>query len=122
MRGTLEQEGTEESTQTKTLSYMDRGEYDEVTNILKDAGISRKGVEVTRQILNTRITSINEALKQGKRLLQDYEGGIRALTNLEDILEGEVDIPLFIDLGFGSIGIPILGGDLRSLSLTKYCS
>jgi len=104
IRGILSQEGIKEEKQTHIMHLLDKKEWNQTLQTLKEFKASRKCVETLTQLIKTRGENPAEVVKTIKRHVEGYEAAATALENLNQILclveESKIGFDMTVEAGF----------------------
>jgi histidyl-tRNA synthetase len=104
LRGIMSQEDMEEKIQNSAMQLMDKKEYDEALKLLKSAGASERCTETLRRLVKIKGANVSETMKKMRDCVENYEGAVAALENLEGILrlvkESGSKIDVTVEAGF----------------------
>ena len=103
LRGIFSQEKLEDRVQNQVMQLMDKKAYSTALEMVEDAGVSNKCVEVLRKLVELKGTDVFDIAGEVKELVKDYEKAVVATENLLEILKlvsqaGKIDIT--VDAGF----------------------
>jgi histidyl-tRNA synthetase len=103
LRGIFSQEKLEDRVQNQVMQLMDKKEYSTALEMVEDARVSSKCVEVLRKLVELKGTDVFDIAGEVKELVKDYEKAVVATENLLEILKlvsqaGKIDIT--VDAGF----------------------
>ncbi|MEM2912181.1 MAG: histidine--tRNA ligase, partial [Candidatus Bathyarchaeia archaeon] len=103
LRGILNREGLTEDVQNRALQLMDKKQYEDALNLVKDAGVSEKCWMLLQKMVNVRGCNLSNVLGEMKRLVEDYGEASEAVDNLTKIIElvsKAHDLDIMVDAGF----------------------
>jgi len=104
LRGILGQEGVGEREQSAIMQLMDKKEYDNAFKLVESAGASPRCLDVLRQLVECRGTSVTEVVNKTEKLVKNYEKSVIAAENLRETLklvsESGCKINVTVDAGF----------------------
>ncbi|PVX25688.1 MAG: histidine--tRNA ligase [Candidatus Bathyarchaeum sp.] len=104
LRGILTQEGLDDKKQNSVRQLLDKKLWAEALDVAREAGVSKKGLDVLERLLETKGEDAFEVLSQIKDSVQGYETAVAAVDNLWKILElikdsGE-QLEIVVEAGF----------------------
>jgi len=104
LRGILEQEEIEEEKQNQIMHLLDKKEWKNALQTLKQFKASEKCTSTLNKLIKTRGEKIDETLRTVKKHIKNYESALKALENLTQILylvkEVKPDLKVSIEAGF----------------------
>ncbi len=104
LRGILNQEGLEDTTQNSVMQLMDKKEYDGALRMVKDAGTSTKCVNVLQKLVKIKGSKVFQIVEKMKAIVKGYEKAVSAVENLNAILriieDSGCKIDIVVDAGF----------------------
>lgn len=104
VRGLLSEEGVKEDQQNVVMQLLDAKRRDEALKTAKEFGVSGKGIEALKNVLETKGKDAPKVLAHTKKGLEDYTCSMGAVDNLQRILElcaeSGVKFDLVIETGF----------------------
>jgi len=104
LRGILRAEGINEEEQSLVMGWVDKRRVKTVLSFLKQKNVSEVCFKTVKKILELRGTDWKKIIEEGKRVLEKNEDGLKALEDLETIVNlcraGGVESTFYVDLGF----------------------
>lgn len=104
LRSMFKQEKLNEKAQNQAMQLMDKKLYDDAFNVIREAGVSTKCLEILNQLVKLRGTEIVDVVAKMKECVKDYEQSINAVENLSEILnlvsQCGCKINIIVDAGF----------------------
>ncbi|MEM3550564.1 MAG: histidine--tRNA ligase [Candidatus Bathyarchaeia archaeon] len=104
LRGLLGCEGLLEEVQNHVMQLMDKKQYEESINLVKDAGASERCLSAFEGLIKLKGKSLNEIFNEMRRLVKDYDAALNAVENLAQIvnltLESLKCLDLTVEAGF----------------------
>jgi histidyl-tRNA synthetase len=104
LRGIFNQEKLAEKTQNAVMQPMDKRLYDDALKMVEDGGVSRKGLDVLRRLVELKGNRVFDVVAEMKETVEDYEKAIEATDNLSEILslvsESGNNVDMTVDAGF----------------------
>jgi histidyl-tRNA synthetase len=104
LRGIFNQEKLAEKTQNAVMQPMDKRLYDDALKMVEDGGVSRKGLDVLRRLVELKGNKVFDVVAEMKETVEDYEKAIEATDNLSEILslvsESGNNVDMTVDAGF----------------------
>lgn len=87
LRGLLTEEEVEEERQNRILQLLDAKRWEDALKTAKSFKVSTKGIATLKKIFAIRDRDPLKVLQKTKKVLRDYESGINAAENLEEIVD-----------------------------------
>lgn len=104
IRGILSQEGIKEEKQSHIMHLLDKKEWNQTVQTLKEFKASRKCIKTLTQLIKTRGENPAEVVKTIKRHVEGYDAAATALENLNQILclveESKISFDMTVEAGF----------------------
>ena len=104
IRGLLDEEGVNEDRQNTIMQLLDAKRWNDALETARELGVSGKGIEVLKTILDTKGKDASDVLTRTRRELEDYASSTNAVDNLQLILElcdqSFESTDLFVEPGF----------------------
>lgn len=104
LRGILTQEGLDDQQQNNVRQLLDKKEWTEALTVAEQAGVSEKGIQVLKSLLEIKDEDPFEVLSQIKNKIQDYSTAVDAVENLQKISElvrdSKEQLEIQIEAGF----------------------
>ncbi|MEM3565677.1 MAG: histidine--tRNA ligase [Candidatus Bathyarchaeia archaeon] len=104
LRGILSREGLEEETQNRVMQLMDKKQYEDAINIVKEAGATDKCLKTLQMLVNLRGSNTTSILEEMEKLTKGYGTAFDAVKNLGEILklvkETTKEPNITVDAGF----------------------
>jgi histidyl-tRNA synthetase len=86
LRGILGQEGIMEEQQNQIMQMLDKKRWEEALTTINQLGASKQCLTTLRKIFKIQGKAAFRILKETEKTVQNYEGGVAAVKNLEEIL------------------------------------
>ncbi|MEM3875010.1 MAG: histidine--tRNA ligase [Candidatus Bathyarchaeia archaeon] len=104
LRGILSREGLEEETQNRVMQLMDKKQYEDAINIVKEAGATDKCLKTLQMLVSLRGSNTTSILEEMEKLTKGYGTAFDAVKNLREILklvrETTKEPNITVDAGF----------------------
>jgi len=104
LKNILKQENIEESKQDMIFGLIDKGELTQVFEILNELKISKKCLELLKELFELKGNDLSNILARATELISNYEGALNSLRNLKELIKYCEDFGiakfLNLDLGF----------------------
>ncbi|NWF97271.1 MAG: histidine--tRNA ligase family protein, partial [Candidatus Thorarchaeota archaeon] len=104
LRGILSEEKLDDKTQNAALQLMDKKQYEDAISLVEDSGVSKKCLQVLRELVQLKGGEALEIVKDVKECVRDYGEASAAAENLDEILrltmESGCEISITVDAGF----------------------
>jgi len=104
LRGILSQEGLIEEQQNRIMQLLDKKRWDEAITMVQGLGVSQGSVATLKKLFETRGKDASQVLEKAKQSVQDYDGAVTAVENLQDIIEltreGGAKFDILVEAGF----------------------
>ncbi|MEM1551189.1 MAG: histidine--tRNA ligase [Candidatus Bathyarchaeia archaeon] len=104
LRGILSHEGLKEETQNRIMQLMDKKQYEDALNMVKEAGVTDKCLKTLQRMIDLKGGNTASVLDEMEKLVEDYENASKAAKNLREILElvgkSEKKLGIIVDAGF----------------------
>ncbi|MEM2249826.1 MAG: histidine--tRNA ligase [Candidatus Bathyarchaeia archaeon] len=104
LRGILSREGLGEETQNRIMQLMDKKQYEDALNMVKEAGVTDKCLKTLQRMIDLKGGNTASVLDEMEKLVEDYENASKAAKNLREILElvgkSEKKLGIIVDAGF----------------------
>ncbi|HJX02247.1 MAG TPA: HisS family protein, partial [Candidatus Bathyarchaeia archaeon] len=104
LRSIFRQEKLDERVQNQAMQLMDKKLYDDAFNVIREAGVSAKCLEILNQLVKLRGTEIFDVAAKMKECVKDYAQSVSAVENLGEILnlvsQCGCKINMIVDAGF----------------------
>jgi len=104
LRGILSQQGLIEEQQNRIMQLLDKKRWDEAITMVQGLGVSQGSVATLKNLFETRGKDASQVLEKAKRSVQDYDGAVTAVENLQDIIEltreGGAKFDILVEAGF----------------------
>ncbi|MEM2336779.1 MAG: histidine--tRNA ligase [Candidatus Bathyarchaeia archaeon] len=104
LRGILSREGLGEETQNRIMQLMDKKQYEDALNMVKEAGVTDKCLKTLQRMIDLKGGNTASVLDEMEKLVEDYENASKAAKNLREILElvgkSEKKLDIIVDAGF----------------------
>lgn len=104
LRGIFEQEKLEDKVQNVAMQLMDRREYENAIEMLKQAGLNKKCIDILGKLVKLKGTNLEEICNQVAELVCDYPKSVEAAKNLEEIVRlveaSQSCLKVKVDAGF----------------------
>jgi len=104
IRGILAQEKIKGEDQNRIMHLLDKKEWNAALQTLKQLNVSQKCLETIKKLLKTKGEKPDETIKTIRKTVKDYEDSIKALENLNQILqlvkEAKINFKMNIEAGF----------------------
>ncbi|MFX0140695.1 MAG: histidine--tRNA ligase, partial [Candidatus Hodarchaeota archaeon] len=103
LRNILKQESISEEQQDNLFGLIDKGEMDQVFDILKELNISEKCFDILKNLFELKGTDLSKIIDQASKLLSDYEESMKSLENLKELIKySEIfNVSKYLDLNLG---------------------
>jgi len=86
LRGLLTEEEVEEERQNRILQLLDAKRWEDALKTAKSFKVSTKGITTLKKIFTIKDRDPSKVLKNTKKVLKNYESGVNAAENLEEIV------------------------------------
>lgn len=86
LRGILSQEGIVEEQQNHVIQMLDKKRWKEALTTIKQLGASQKCLTTMKKIFETRGKAAFNILEETEKTVKNYENGVAAVENLQQIL------------------------------------
>ncbi|HVP26428.1 MAG TPA: histidine--tRNA ligase [Candidatus Bathyarchaeia archaeon] len=104
LRGILAQENVEDKVQNAVMQLMDKRQYEDAFRMVEEGGMSQKGVNVLRNLVELKGEKVFDVVEDMKNCVEGYEKAVKATENLSEILklisESGNKISVIVDAGF----------------------
>jgi histidyl-tRNA synthetase len=104
LRGIMQQEKLDEKTQNSVMQLMDKKQYEDAFQQVRDAGASSKCISILQDLVKLRSAKVFEAVDKIKGCVKDYEESVGAAENLREILQlvlqSSTKLSMTVDAGF----------------------
>lgn len=105
LRGILSQEKVEDEVQNRIMQLMDKKEYDQAIDLVKETErVSSRCSQSLRELVKVGGSKFSDVLGEMERLAEAYESAVDAVRNLEEILqfvsESGEKINMVVEAGF----------------------
>lgn len=87
LRGILGQERVKEEQQNMLMQLLDKKQWDEALKAAQGLGVSDKGLNVLRNLFETRGKDAAEVLNKTKSFVEGYGKAVASVENLQEILD-----------------------------------
>ena len=86
LRGLLTEEEVEEERQNRILQLLDAKRWEDSLKTAKSFKVSTKGITTLKKIFAIKDRDPSKVLQKTMKVLKDYESGVNAVENLEEIV------------------------------------
>jgi len=104
LRGILAEEGIKEAQQNSIMQLLDKKQWDEALNLVKNVGGSDKCQETLSNLFEARGNDPVHIIKDIQSIVKDYKSAYEAAENLQEILnlvsESGIDLNLLVEARF----------------------
>ena len=104
LRGLLSSEGISDADQNVVMGLVDKRKMKSVLSFFKQKKVSDSCLRNIKKLLGLRGTDCQRVLEEAKKILSQNEGSLKALEDLEAIIDlarvSGVETPLLVDVGF----------------------
>ncbi|MEM3580244.1 MAG: histidine--tRNA ligase [Candidatus Bathyarchaeia archaeon] len=104
LRGILSREGLGEETQNRVMQLMDKKQYEDALNMVKEAGVTDRCLKTLQRMIGLKGGNTASILDEMEKLVKDYENASKAAKNLREILglvgKSEKELDIIVDSGF----------------------
>jgi len=104
LRGIFSQEGIDEEKQNRIMQMLDKKEWEEAIELMKEAKSSPACLDLLKKLLGTSGSDPASVIKEMREIVDDYPSAIEAVENLNEILDllksGGLKTEILIDAGF----------------------
>jgi histidyl-tRNA synthetase len=104
LRGIFEQERLDDKTQNVAMQLMDKKEHDAALEMLRQAGLREKCIDVLRRLVKLKGSDATEICGKVKELVCEYPKSVESSRNLVEIARlveaSKSDLKITIDAGF----------------------
>ncbi|NVM04011.1 MAG: histidine--tRNA ligase [Candidatus Helarchaeota archaeon] len=99
----LKQENIEEHQQNRIFGLIDKGEMEEVFNILIELKVSKNCSIILEKLFELKGRNLSNIIKQASKLLSNYSESMKSLENLKELIKfAEIyGISKYLDLNLG---------------------
>jgi len=104
LRGIFTHEKLEDKTQNAVMQLMDKQQYDDALRMVEASGMSAKGLQVLRKLIELKGNNVFDVVEKMKETVEGYEKAVQATENLKEILtlvtQSGSKIDMTVDAGF----------------------